>query len=105
MMRNIAAIDRSKQSMVNALCDMDEKNPIIKKIIVFGSAATNNCTSESDIDICFDISCTVKDKRARELSVQTSRICDYNCDVVYYELLGSRLKSEIDSSGVVVYES
>ena len=104
-MRNITAIDARKINIVSALCDMAEKNPIVKKIIVFGSAASKTCAEDSDIDICYDISCTTRDKRARDLSVLTSKICDYNCDVVYYDLIGSNLKKEIDSKGVTVYES
>lgn len=105
LMKNVSAIDISKQNIVSELCDMAEKTPIIRKIIVFGSAAANLCTSNSDIDICYDIACDITDKRARELSVQTSKICDYNCDVVYYNLVGNNLKHEIDTKGVTVYES
>ncbi len=45
------------------------------------------------------------DKRARELSVATSKACDYNCDVVYYNLVGTNLRHEIDTEGIIVYES
>lgn len=104
-MKDVSAIDLSKQNIVSALCDMAEKNPIVRKIIVFGSSAENKCSENSDIDICYDISCTTRDKRARELSVATSKICDYNCDVVYYDLIGANLRHEIDTKGVTVYES
>ena len=103
--RNISAIDLRKQNIVSSLCDLAESNPIVKKIIIFGSAAKKTCTDSSDIDICYDILCDTTDKRARELSVATSKICDYNCDVVYYDLIGSNLKREIDTKGVTVYES
>ncbi len=146
-MRNATAVDRSKYQIVSALCDMAEKNNIIKKIIVFGSAASKKCSMDSDIDskipssekgaaggvatldlttgvipvdqlpkvafdtlvnvadVCYDLSCSVTDSRARNLSVTTAKICDYNCDIVYYELIGANLRKEIEDKGVVVYES
>ena len=104
-MRDVSGIDKSKEPIVSILCNMAESSDIIKRIIVFGSAASKTCTDESDIDICYDLSCTTKDARARELDVQTAKICDYNCDIVYYGIIGSRLKHEIDTKGVVVYES
>ncbi len=104
-MRNIAAIDKRKSKIVSELCNMAESNNVIKRIIIFGSAASKTCQDSSDIDICYDLNCNTRDKRARELSVLTSKICDYNCDIVFYSLVGSSLKHEIDTKGVVVYES
>ena len=104
-MKNVSAIDVSKQNIVSALCDLAERNPIVKKIIVFGSAAINSCTKDSDIDICYDITCSTQDERARKLSVLTSKVCDYNCDVVFYDKIGSNLKNEVDTNGITVYES
>ena len=100
----IEMIDQSKRHMVRKLCELAVKMPIVERIIVFGSAAENACTENSDLDICYVLNCDTKDKRARELSVETSRICDYNCDVVYYDLIGEELKHEIDAKGIVVYE-
>ena len=104
-MRNISCIDKSKISVVSSLCDMAESNNIINRIIVFGSTASKTCQPDSDIDICYDLNCTTRDKRARDLSVETSKICDYNCDIVFYSLIGDSLKHEIDTKGVIVYES
>lgn len=104
-MRNIAVVDSSKQNIVNKLCDLADSMKIVKKIVIFGSAANQTCSADSDIDICYDLDCDTQDKRARDLSVSTSKICDYNCDVVYYGMIGSNLKDEIDATGVTVYES
>ena len=105
LMKNLSAIDARKQDTVISLCDLAEKTPIVKRIIVFGSAATQTCNDNSDIDICYDISCSTQDQRTRDLSLKTSMLCDYNCDVVYYNLIGSNLKKEIDTKGITVYES
>ena len=105
VMRNGMSVDVKKQNIVSELCDLAEKSPIIKRMIIFGSAAEKKCTDDSDIDICYDLTCNTQDKRARDLSVATSKICDYNCDVVYYDLIGTNLKNEIDTKGIVVYES
>ena len=103
-MRDISCIDQSKAGIVSALCDMAETSDIINRIIIFGSAASKTCLPDSDIDICYDLKCSARDKRARELSVITSKICEYNCDIVFYTLIGDNLKREIDTNGVVVFE-
>ena len=41
------------QKRVSALIDYTKDNyPYVKKIVVFGSAVTNRCTSWSDVDLC-----------------------------------------------------
>ena len=105
MTQNIAAIDKQKQGIVTDLCALAQANPIVKKLIIFGSAAKNSCHDESDVDICFDISADTRSRAVFSLSREASKICDYHCDVFFYSLLGSKMKSEIDRTGVVVYES
>ena len=105
MVRNLISIDKNKQSIVNSLCRLAERTPVVKKVIVFGSAANRTCTADSDIDICYDVECDTKDIRIFNLSKETNRICDYNCDIIYYKLAGTNLRNEIDNKGVVVYES
>ncbi len=103
--KDLSAIDVRYQKPVILLCNLAKKTPIVKRIIVFGSAATQTCNDNSDIDICYDISCSTQDQRVRDLSLKTSMLCDYNCDVVYYNLIGTNLKKEIDTKGITVYEA
>lgn len=102
---NIKLIDESKQNIIKEICFLVKDNEIVRRVIVFGSAANKQCNENSDIDICYDISCDTKDLRTYELSKTTGRACDYNCDIVYYSLLGDSLKKEVDTKGIVVYES
>ena len=57
MTQSIMTVERSKQDVVSKLCGLAKRYPYVKRMIVFGSAASNTCSEESDIDICFDISC------------------------------------------------
>jgi len=103
-MRNLSGIAEIKQNIVDKICDMAEKHTIVRRVIIFGSAASGNCTEESDVDICFDITCDTKGRATFDLSKETSRICDYNCDIFFYNLIGNKLRNEIDQKGVIVYE-
>lgn len=38
---------------LEALHELNLKNKVIDKVIVFGSSTRNDCTKKSDIDICF----------------------------------------------------
>lgn len=105
MKKNISMIDACKVADVSAICDCAEKNDIVKRIIVFGSTAQKQCTDSSDLDICIDVVGETRDMRLHEFRVQVNKICDYNCDIVIYSQIGSNLRNEINTKGVVVYEA
>lgn len=96
----MVVMDEFTSYIISALLEMAESNPIIKRIIVFELADA----SEYEISICYDIFCSTRDIRARELSVMTSKLCDYSCDIVFYDLIGTNLQNEINATGVVAYE-
>lgn len=102
---NVSKIDRTKRDIVLRICQNAEDNEIIDRIIVFGSAATQTCTGTSDLDVCFDVNCGTRDMRVFDLNVRTARECEHNCDIVFYNYIGSNLKDEIDRKGIVVYEA
>ena len=104
MTKNISMIDKSKRNIVQRLCELCENTPIVIKLIIFGSAAANTCTEDSDIDICFYINTDVSDKRAFNLTCDAAEICDDNCDILYSSLIGSGFLEKIEAEGVVVYE-
>ena len=97
-------IDQSKRNIVQRLCELSENTPIVTKLLVFGSAASNTCTEESDIDICFYLNTDVSDKRAFDLNCDAAEICDDNCDILYSSLISPNFRKKIESKGVVVYE-
>ncbi len=104
MTKNISLIDKSKQDIVKRLCELSQETPIVTKLLVFGSAASNSCTEDSDIDICFYINTDVSDRRAFNLTCDAAAICNDNCDILYSSLISLDFKNKIESTGVFVYE-
>lgn len=101
--RNLRRIYPLKQRQVAEIYEESKKHPIVRKIIVFGSAVTPNCRVDSDLDLCIDADIS-DGRKVYELQKQVGSICGWNCDILIYSQLGSRLKSTIDREGVVIYE-
>ena len=97
-MKDISLVNEKKRDVVNSVCKIAENTS-------FGSSVTKECQNDSDIDICFDITCDTKDLRLFNLRASINQVCDYNCDFLVYSHIGNELKNEIDEKGVVVYES
>ena len=104
-MKDISLVNEKKRDVVNSVCKIAENTSIVKRLIVFGSSVQKECQNDSDIDICFDITCDTKDLRLFNLRASINQVCDYNCDFLVYSHIGNELKNEIDEKGVVVYES
>lgn len=104
MIENLNKINIKKESMVSEICKLATSSDIVKRIIIFGSAITDECTEDSDLDICVDTDCKDKDMRLYGLYCEISKISDYNCDILTYKKLGSVLKDEVDKNGIIVYE-
>ena len=51
MTQSIMTVDRSKQDVVSKLCGLAKRYPYVKRMIVFGSAASNTCSSSIDENI------------------------------------------------------
>ena len=80
------------------------KNGIIKKIILFGSAVTDDCTNDSDIDLCFVSEGTCSDTVFFHIFGGIGLAMDDLCDILIYKDLKGKVKDEIDKKGVVIYE-
>lgn len=104
MIKNLPLIDRTKQNVVLEICQNAQQTPIVEKVIIFGSAASGTCTKDSDLDLCYVLSCDTHNLEVYNLSKKTAKACNHNCDIFFYNSIGSKLQSEIDSKGVVVYE-
>lgn len=101
--QNIRCIYPLKQKQVAQIYDEVKKSDIVRRAIVFGSSVTGKCHIGSDLDICIDAD--VSDgMKVYELQKIIGTICDWNCDILMYSNLGSRLKKTIDAEGVVIYE-
>ena len=73
-------------------------------LFIFGSSVTDYCSKDSDIDICLDIEGSTKGMDLFEVSKNISKVCGYNCDMLTYGKLQGKIKEEVDTKGVVVYE-
>ncbi|MCD8150761.1 MAG: nucleotidyltransferase domain-containing protein [Clostridiales bacterium] len=102
-MVNTSKVNAMKKKEVERLIEISKKTGVVNRLIIFGSAITNDCHKESDVDMCLDVSCETSDKRLRRPVYELSEVCDFNCDILFYHKLGKNLKKEIDSKGVTVY--
>ncbi|MBR1628633.1 MAG: nucleotidyltransferase domain-containing protein [Lachnospiraceae bacterium] len=101
---NIEKINSLKRDQVSSCVEIVRRLPRIKRLIIFGSGVTDHCRADSDLDICLDIDGDTKGSDLYEVSKDISRACDYNCDMLTYGKIQGRIKEEIDTKGVVVYE-
>ncbi len=103
MLQNLEKIHPLKKEMVAQICNLPAQYPVIRKIIIFGSSVTDECTEDSDIDVYLDLACDLTDEDARNINTSIGRITDYNVDILYSQLIGERLRTEIFSKGVVIW--
>ena len=75
----------------------------IKKIILFGSAAENQLTFRSDIDIAVEFS-DINTKEATLFRVNISSKINDRVDIQVYNVLPNKIKKEINEKGKVLYE-
>ena len=108
MIKNIDKINSVKRSkveiIVNHIDKCNKEEIIIKKVIIFGSAITDVCTEESDIDMCIVPQVSTSDLRFIDVVAPIDTLCDDVCDIVAYSHIGGSLLREIDIHGICVYE-
>lgn len=102
-MDNLSKINIIKRKNVQEAVKIAKATSIIKRMIIFGSSVTNDCRDESDVDICLDVTCDVTDKRLFRPMYDIDKACDFNCDILLYHDIGTKLKQIIDRKGVEVY--
>lgn len=93
-----------KREKVKKACQYVKEYPFIKKMIIFGSAITDYCTNESDIDICLMIDKNKKQKDYIRMYGELPLYIDDLCDILIYDKLNKDWQKQIDEKGVVVYE-
>ncbi len=101
--RNINKVYPLKQKSVAGLYSMAKKHKEIKRIYIFGSSVTPKCNINSDIDICLDAD-TRDGMAIFNIQKEMGEICDWNCDIIMYSNMGSRLRNTIENEGVIIYE-
>ena len=93
-----------KRKQVMACIEVAKKYDKIRKMAIFGSSVRDDCTEESDVDICLWIDGTTHCREMYELSRDINIACEYNCDILKYHKLKGRIKEDIDKKGIIVYE-
>ena len=108
MFKNLQYIHPIKREKIKkGLEYISKKNDgCISKVIVFGSSVTDDCTNNSDIDLCFVTDTNCKNPVYADIYGNMEIVMDDLCDILSYSKLNSDgdLKAEIDKKGVVVYE-
>lgn len=99
---NIIKRNKIEQGM-KFVNEMDVGQPVIEKIIVFGSAIRGDCTEDSDIDLCIVSQYDDKNENYRNIRCRLMDEIDDVCDILTYKRLNNEFKSIVDD-GVVVYE-
>lgn len=92
-----------KQAEVNRIFQAAHKYGEIKRIFVFGSAASARCSIDSDLDLCIDADLH-DGMRIYEMQKEFGEACNWKCDMIMYGHLGSRLKKTVCEQGVMIYE-
>ena len=77
---------------------------VIDKVIIFGSAVTDSCTEESDIDVCLVSDYTASNDGFFKVYGGLARAMGDSCDVLSYRNMGKTLRGEVAEKGVTVYE-
>ena len=103
-LEKINSIKRSKiENGMKYIDTMNGSEPVISRVVVFGSAITDNCTENSDIDICLFTEYDNTNEKYRVIRGHLMDEMDDVCDILKYSRLNSSFKSQIEK-GVVVYE-
>ncbi len=94
---NVNRIHPLKQRDVFELIKAVENDSHIIGIIVFGSAIRFDCHSMSDLDVLI-----IRDDSLLKIDASLSEVRS-ELDIIFHSKLGSRLKTEISKTGVIVY--
>ena len=77
---------------------------VIGKVVVFGSAVTDHCRDDSDIDLCLESAYPVTHDKFLDVFGNLEPVMGNLCDILESGCVGTRMRDEIASKGVIVYE-
>jgi len=80
----------------------DELSKNIKRIIFFGSAAENEQTLMSDLDIAVEFD-NITEKEAVMFRLRIARTASDKLDIQVYNVLPDKIKKEIDNKGKILW--
>ena len=104
---NLDKINQIKREKVRTgmqfVDQMNQVDPVIDRVIIFGSAIREDCTEDSDIDVCLDTQYDTRNSTYFNTSGRLPDIMDDLCDIMKYSRLNPAFRKIVDQ-GVVVYE-
>lgn len=105
--KNLKKIHRCKRNKIKAGMEfverMNKREPVINRVIVFGSAIRDDCQETSDIDLCLVSDYDTSNRTYYEIKGDLPEVMDDLCDILKYDRLNMKFKRIVDQ-GVVVYE-
>lgn len=106
MILNIEKINIQKRTQIEAGMKFIEKinqDGVVRKVILFGSALTNDCDKDSDIDLCFVTDYDSKNPVFFQIYGELPLVMNDLCDILIYSKVNGKIKEEIDNKGVLIY--
>ena len=107
MVRNLDRINPLKREKVRQGLQFVEDNnietPVIDKIVIFGSSISQDCTEDSDIDLCIFSKYECNNAAYFRIRGRLARVINDKCDILKYDRLNDRFKAVVNK-GVTVYE-
>ena len=108
MRLNLEKINPIKRAKVEKGIDLIEKcnarEKVVDKMIIFGSATGDECTEESDIDVCLVSDYTTTNNVYCEIFGGLEIAMDDLVDVINLKYMKDRLRDEVLKNGVIVYK-
>ena len=108
MIQNLDKINSIKQKKIEqGVLFIEKQNQIemvIDKIIVFGSSVREDCTEDSDIDLCLFSDYDSSNPVFYNIFAKLPIVMDDLCDIFVYQKLGKKMREEILKKGIIVYE-
>lgn len=108
MRLNLEKINPIKRAKIEKGIDLIEKcnakEKVVDKMIIFGSSTGDECTEESDIDVCLISDCTTTNNVYCEVFGGLEIAMDDLVDVINFKRMGEQLRTEVLKNGVTVYE-
>jgi len=104
MVKNLEKINSIKRDAVRQIAERACDYPIVSEVIIFGSSVRDDCTEESDVDICVKLNGSIESLELYEYKRVFGKILNYNYDFLVYDYVEESFRENQIDIGVTVYE-
>ncbi len=108
--QNSHSINPLKRDIITNIVAAAQNEPMVRKIIIFGSSIRDDCRADSDVDICIDWKqdCYDSEGVLKPFTISMRRkisaLTKGHADVVNYDYLKGTYIEDAVKNGVIVYE-